>query len=150
VVQLATPEMPNVDVADRGDGAVALGASNLPYRKAIQWGEDGNDYYLVEVQTGRATKVIEYLPGSFFCGARLSPEGRWVTWYNPHERQWFAMDTRSRQQRVISSGVEHALHNELHDAPSLPGSYGSAGWTAGDELFLVYDAHDIWALDPTG
>ena len=150
VVQLATPEVPSVDVAARGDGAVALGSSNLPYRRAIQWGEDGSDYYLVDVGTGRATRVIEYLPGSFFGGARLSPTGRWITWYNPHERQWFAMDTRSRQQRVISGGIEHPLYDELHDTPSLPGSYGSAGWTTGDDLFLVYDAHDIWALDPAG
>jgi dipeptidyl aminopeptidase/acylaminoacyl peptidase len=150
VAQLATEELPSVDIADRGDGAVAVGASNLPYRKASSWGEDGTDYYLVDVRTGEATRVIEFLPGGFGGGARLSPSGKWLTWYNANERQWFALDTRSRQQRVISSGIPHPLFDELHDSPSLPGAYGSAGWTSGDELFLVYDAHDIWALDPAG
>lgn len=151
MVQLASPDVPDVEVADRGDGAIALGSSNLPYRKASSWGEDGTDYYLVDVQTGKATRVIEFLAGGGFGGgARLSPTGRWVTWYNANERQWFALDTRSRQSRVISSGVPHPLFDELHDSPSLPGSYGTAGWTTGDDLFLVYDAHDIWALDPSG
>src|SRR5690606_26759710 len=28
--------------------------------------------------------------------------------------------------------------------------YGSAGWTTDDSRFLIYDRHDIWAVDPTG
>ena len=144
-VQLATLELPQVTVADRGDGGVALGESGLPYRIATQWGEQGSDYYLVDVATGRATRVIEYLSGN----AQLSPEGRWVTWYNPNERQWFALDTRTRQQRVLSGGLP-PVYDERHDTPDQPPAYGSAGWTRGDDLFLIYDAHDLWAVDPTG
>ncbi|MGH7447211.1 MAG: alpha/beta hydrolase family protein, partial [Longimicrobiales bacterium] len=50
----------------------------------------------------------------------------------------------------VSEPIPHAVHNELHDSPSLPRAYGSAGWTTGDRLFLIYDRHDIWAVDPTG
>jgi hypothetical protein len=115
-----------------------------PYQIATQ--ADGTDFYTVDVPTGRATKVIEYLSGG---RAQLSPEGRWVTWYNPGERHWFALDTRTRQQRVLSEGLP-PVYNELHDTPDLPRAHGSAGWTSGDDLFLIYDAHDIWAVDPTG
>jgi acetyl esterase/lipase len=57
---------------------------------------------------------------------------------------------RERTPRNISERVPFAVHNERHDSPSLPGSYGSAGWTTGDSHFLVYDQFDIWAVDPTG
>jgi acetyl esterase/lipase len=144
-VQLATLDMPEVEVANRGDGAVALGASSLPYQIATQWGEDGTDFYTVDVPSGRATKAVEYLSGR----VQLSPEGRWLTWYNPNERHWFALDTRTRQQRMLSDGLP-PVYNEQHDTPDLPRAYGSAGWTTHDDLFLIYDAFDIWAVDPTG
>jgi dipeptidyl aminopeptidase/acylaminoacyl peptidase len=146
VVQLATPEIPNVTVALRGDGAFAFGSTNVPYRQEISWGESGSDIYHIDVRTGEATLLRSYLRSN----ASLSPEARYITWFDGEERAWFVMDVRSRSVRSLSAQIPFAVHNELHDAPSLPGSYGSAGWTTGDTHFLVYDAYDIWAVDPTG
>jgi dienelactone hydrolase len=146
VVQLARADIPSVNIAQRGDGDVALGTSNLPYRQEISWGESGSDIYLIDVRTGDATLLREYARG----GTSLSPEARWVTWYDGEQQAWFALDVRNRSVRNISEAIPFAVHNERHDSPSLPGSYGSAGWTAGDTHFLIYDAHDIWAVDPTG
>ena len=42
------------------------------------------------------------------------------------------------------------MYDELHDTPSLPRAYGSAGWLKDDAAFLIYDQFDIWQLDPTG
>jgi hypothetical protein len=39
---------------------------------------------------------------------------------------------------------------EDHDTPSLPGAYGSAGWTANDGSVLLYDKYDIWEVKPDG
>ena len=49
----------------------------------------------------------------------------------------------------LTKDLKYPTFNELHDSPSLPSSYGSAGFTT-DGKFLVYDAYDIWALDPSG
>jgi dienelactone hydrolase len=146
VVQLGRSDIPNVNVALRGDGDIAIGTSNLPYRQEISWGESGNDIYIIDVRTGSANMLLEYARG----GVSLSPEGRYATWYDGERQAWFAMDMRERTPRNISERVPFAVHNERHDSPSLPGSYGSAGWTTGDSHFLVYDQFDIWAVDPTG
>jgi dienelactone hydrolase len=154
VVQLATPDVPNVNIAQRGDGDFAIGTTNLPYRMEISWGESGSDVYRVDVRTGAATLLREHHRG----GSSLSPEGRWLTWFDGEQQAWFALDVaaaaRARGPQVapvnLSERVPFAVHNERHDSPSLPGSYGSAGWTRDDTHFLIYDAHDIWAVDPTG
>ncbi len=39
--------------------------------------------------------------------------------------------------------------DEEDDHPDYPTPYGAAGWTADDQLFLVYDRYDIWAFDPS-
>ena len=146
IVQLERPDLPSVSVALRGDGDLAVGTSNLPYRQEISWGESGSDVYLVDVRTGAATQILEYNRGN----ASLSPEGRYLTWFDGEQQAWFAMDVRSRSIANISERIPHAVHNEEHDSPSLPRAYGSAGWTTDDSRFLIYDSHDIWAVDPTG
>ena len=146
VVQLARPEIPSVNVAQLGDGDVAIGTSNLPYRQEISWGESGTDVYLIDVRTGEATQLLEYVRSN----AGLSPDGRYITWFDGEKQAWFLIDLRDRSVRNISEQIPHPVHNEQHDSPSLPGPYGAAGWTTGDAQYLIYDRHDIWAIDPTG
>jgi dipeptidyl aminopeptidase/acylaminoacyl peptidase len=146
VIQLARLEIPNVNVALRGDGDIALATSNLPYQQASSWGEDGDDVYLIDMRSGNATMLIEYSRSN----TSLSPEGKYVTWFDGEKQAWFAMDVATRSVKNISEQIPFPVFNELHDSPSLPGSYGSAGWTVGDTHYLIYDRNDIWAVDPTG
>ena len=145
VVQLADEAMPELELGDRGDADVALGSTDVPYRHLISWDGRYADYFLVDVQTGERTRVLEAHGGR----ASLSPDGRFAAWFDGDAQQWFAVDTRSGRTRMISEGVPHPLHDEEHDTPNLPGPYGSAGWTT-DGRLLVYDRFDIWALDPSG
>jgi len=146
VVQLADTAVPDIMLADRGDADHVIGRSNMPYRKEISWGESGNDYYLIDVETGERQKVAEYVRGN----ASVSPAGRYLAWFDGDELAWFVMDLATKDTVNVSQDVPNPVHDELHDAPSDPGSYGSAGWTTDDARFLIYDAHDIWSVDPTG
>ncbi len=147
VTQLADTEMPQVDVGEDGDAALALGTSDLPYRQKISWDTPRyNDYYIVTVSTGHRTKLLEGFQGR----ATLSPEGKYLTWWDGREKAWFAMPAAGGEPTNLSAAVPHPVSNELHDWPMLPSSYGSAGWTDGDREFLFYDRHDIWAADPSG
>ncbi len=92
-VQLANRQIPNVTVGDEGNAEVAIGLSDVPYRKSVSWEAlPFNDVYLVDVRTGVATKVLERLKGS----ASLSPRARFVCWYDMVRRHWFALDVLTR------------------------------------------------------
>jgi dipeptidyl aminopeptidase/acylaminoacyl peptidase len=124
-----------------------VGQSNLPYRQLISWEfPEYNDVYLINMQSGDHELVLTKLQ----YAARLSPEGRYLYWWDRSELEWYVKDVRSGAPVQVSAGIPHAVHNEDHDWPFDPYPYGSAGWTADDEHFLVYDRHDIWALDPEG
>ncbi len=144
VVPLATPDMPTVRLVDDGDGDVALGMSDLPYRTLVSWDARYSDAYVVDLAGGRATLVGEKLRGS----ARISPEGRWVYWWDGDRQGWFGKASTGGDEIALTAGMPHAVHNELDDHPDAPPAYGEAGWTAGDAAFLVYDRHDLWAIDP--
>ncbi len=147
IVQLADVDLPEVDVIAEGDGPVGFGTSNVPYRQRISWDSPGySDAYVVNVETGQRQRVLEEHQGS----ADLSPGGKYVYWWDGHRQAWFARPVRGGEPVNLSAAIPHRVDNELHDWPMIPSSYGNAGWTENDEAFLVYDAYDIWALDPTG
>jgi dipeptidyl aminopeptidase/acylaminoacyl peptidase len=146
MVQLASLDVPDVVLAQEGDADVALGRSNLPYRKEVSWGASGNDIYLVNIRTGQKEKVLEYIDGN----VSMSPATKYLTWFDGEKQEWLGMEVATRKMLTLSDKIPTPVHNELHDTPDEPGSYGSAGWTENDTHFLVYDRTDIWAIDPTG
>lgn len=148
IVQLATREIPNIRIDARSPSNVALASSNMPYRKMLSWDVPGfQDAYLINLDTGKSETLIQKSKAN----GSLSPEGKYVTWFDSETRKWYAVSTGTNREPVeISQGIPYPLQNELHDTPSLPRAYGSAGWLKDDAAFLVYDRFDIWQLDPTG
>lgn len=145
IVPLATLDVPTVRLVDDGAGDVALGLSDLPYRKLVSWDARYSDAYLIDLPSGRTTQVAERLRGS----AQLSPEGRWIYWWDGDRRGWFARATSGGDEIALTAGIPYPVHDELDDHPDAAPSYGNAGWASGDGAFIVYDRNDIWMVDPT-
>jgi dipeptidyl aminopeptidase/acylaminoacyl peptidase len=147
VVQLANERMPSVTVGAEGNAEIALAVTNVPYRKRSSWDTPGwSDIYILNVYTGERQPLMKEVR----INANLSPDGRYLTWWDYQEQAWFAMSMDSNTMVELSASIPYPVWNELHDTPSLPPPYGSAGFTEGDELFLTYDRYDIWAADPSG
>jgi dipeptidyl aminopeptidase/acylaminoacyl peptidase len=146
VVQLANVDVPEVQVGARGDGAVALGTSDLPYRQLISWDGRYSDLYAIEVADGSRRRIAEMIRR----GGELSPGERYVTRWDGFEKAWFAIDMRTGDENDLTGSWDVPFHDILDDHPDALRSYGSAGWTEDDEWFVVYDRFDIWAIDPTG
>ena len=100
VVQLGTEEIPEVLLPRDRESAVALGSSNLPYRKMISWDtQTPRDVWSIDVSTGAATEVLHAERGNH----RLSPQGRWITWWDGLARTWRAVPSRGGQ--VVDLGA---------------------------------------------
>ncbi|MFK7820713.1 MAG: prolyl oligopeptidase family serine peptidase, partial [Planctomycetaceae bacterium] len=147
IVQLATKEIPNVSIDFRSKSDLAVGVANEKYQYMLSWETPGfSDLYLIDQKTGESQLVAEKIRAR----GQMSPGGKYLSWFDPEQLKWYAMSTKTRKAVEISKGTKVSFANELHDTPSLPRSYGSAGWMADDEAILVYDRFDIWKLDPTG
>ena len=146
IVQLETEDLPTVVVGEDGDGSVALGTSNLPYRQLISWDGRYSDLFLVDVRNGARRGIAEMIRG----GGSLSPSSSYVTRWDGFEKAWFATNTETGETQNLTSSLDVPFHDILDDHPDALRSYGAAGWTEGDEAFVVYDQFDIWAIDPTG
>jgi dipeptidyl aminopeptidase/acylaminoacyl peptidase len=148
VVQLATLEIPEVTVSQDGDGDLALATTNpmVKYGWYVSHDKTYQDVYLMDVATGEAEMILEKTSAR----VSFSPDARYLTWWDGKEADWFAMDVATRNIRNLTETIPVPVYDELDDHPDDLPSHGSAGWLDGDQAFLVYDAYDIWALDPTG
>ncbi|MEZ4416128.1 MAG: prolyl oligopeptidase family serine peptidase [Gemmatimonadota bacterium] len=146
VVQLGTPEIPDVRFADEGEPRFALGVTDVPYRQLLSWDGRYSDVYAIDLTTGVARKVAEQVKG--FGGGSISPAGTWASWWDGAERQWKGAPLAGGATVTLSAGAGEPVWYELDDHPDEPPPYGSAGWTAGDVAFLYYDSYDVFRFEP--
>ncbi|HPA70035.1 MAG TPA: hypothetical protein PK596_08575, partial [Bacteroidales bacterium] len=100
VVQLATAEMPEVQLPEKGDGATALGISSLPYELESMWeGRSGNDLWTVDIMTGNAVKIKENLKAR----PRFSPGGRYLYWYHGADSSWYSYDVTAGKETRLTT-----------------------------------------------
>jgi len=145
ILQLGREDIPEVKIGDEGDGRFALGLSNLPYRMEISWDyPEYYDFHLLDLKTGRSRMIAERVQSE----AAISPQGRYIYWWDRQPGEWKAFDNERGKEISLSGGIPVSLVYHLHDWPFPAGSEGSAGWTEGDGRFVLYDQYDIWAVDP--
>lgn len=141
-VALADPDHPDVAVPD--DATVALGRSDVPYRREATWEGGASDYTIVSLADGTRTPVVEKLAGRAF----LSPGGGFVAYWN--DGDWHLYDVASGTTRNVTENVDVSFADEDHDTPDEPGGYGLGGWTENDAAVLIYDKFDIWVVPTDG
>ncbi len=145
IVQLASPDLPTVLLAQEGNAELALGISSKPYDIVITWeGQTYYDLYVLSTKENKPKKVKEKIRDR----PSISPNGEYAFWYNKPDSAWYSYSLKSGQTFNLTKNVKTRFYDEQFDMPDVPEDYGVAGWTENDELFLVYDRYDIWALHP--
>ena len=139
-VQLATPDL--LDVTPSEDGLVAIGVDDQPYRRENDYSDRRSDFWLLNTTTGERTRMVQRAAGT----PTLSPDGKHAAYYTGGH--WWVLSAATKTVTNLTGSLPVAFHNELHDTPGSPTSYGHAGWTADSRHFLVYDRYDLWALSP--
>jgi dipeptidyl aminopeptidase/acylaminoacyl peptidase len=65
-------------------------------------------------------------------------------------KDWNTISVPDGKTANLTSKLPYKFYNEETDTPSLPGSYGVAGWTKDGKSVLLYDHYDIWQVSPDG
>lgn len=147
IFRLGGIDMPQVSLNREGTSQYAIGLNDKPYHKYFSWeGVWYNDLYRVNVNTGEHKTIATKLNAR----PRVSPLGNYFYWYSNPDSAWYTYQVSNEKITNVTESIPVEFANELHDSPSLPRSYGLAGWSEGEERLMVYDRYDIWAVDPKG
>lgn len=147
--QLATEEIPNIIISDENNGKYALGLSSLPYLFETQWDYRAGasyDVWAFDLENNTNKKIKTKLQGDY----SLSPDGNYLVWYDLNDKQYHSYSLATDKELDLTSSLNINFWDEKYDMPSLPDPYGMGAWLEGDKGVLVYDAFDIWQLDPSG
>ena len=155
-VQLGDEDLIIQGYPDNPDRAMAT--TDLPYRKESTWTGGAEDLYLVDLESGQRTLVVEGYQGggsaaSSWIGAyapsvSLSPEGRFLVWFmNDH---WHLYDAETGDTRNLTRGLDVEFFDVDHDYPSPRGGHGIGGWVEEDAAVLIHDKWDLWRFPTDG
>ena len=144
---LANEDMPFCTISNLRDGKYAVLSTDRPYLIETQWDISPKvDVWLYNIETGKLNEIGKPVKGR----ATLSADGRFTAWWDGEAREWFAYNNETGATRSLTADIDVNFWNEKNDTPSLPGAYGMAAWGENDEFVLLYDAYDIWKIDPLG
>jgi dienelactone hydrolase len=135
------------ELAADGNGDFAIVKQNNNYFAGKWKSSTIPSYHLVNIKNGLRTHLISQRDITI----TISPTGKYVTWYDPVKKSYFAYETADNSSKEITRQLAGSLTPAIAPGriqPFLP--VGIAGWLANDEALLIYDEFDIWKIDPTG
>jgi len=146
-VQLGTKDFTGIRKINKGNADKVLAYSNRQYAVQVMWegSPRHNDFYLIDMNTG----TPEMIKKDCRATPSVSPEGRYVYWYNAMDTTWNTYDISNGKEYKITTPCKIQVANELNDIPNPPSSYNYAGWLQKDDAFLINDRYDVWKVDPT-
>jgi len=146
VVQLENINLESVSINKKAAGKFSLGYNNKPYRIMTSWNAHWyKDVWLVNRETGSSKLILKKCDSQVL----LSPNQKFVLWYNRQDSSWNSYNIQSERNSNLSKNIHAAFYDVLNDLPIAANPYGFAGWTKKGEA-VVYDRYDLWLLDPAG
>lgn len=144
-VQIATAEMPSVEIGDEGDGPFGVAQPSLAYRLEATYDPGYRDVEVIDLKSGAVRKLLAHTTGA----TSLSPDGRTLAVYVGERKEWLAYDLSTGKDISLSAKIPFPVYNELTDTPEVAPAYGVSGWTK-DGRVIVRDKFDLWLCDPKG
>lgn len=144
-VQLEDEYLRDSFVAEQNNAEYVLALTDTAKRVAMQWqGNTLKQAYLVSTRTGERLAINPKAAKSRF---QLSPQGKYVVWYDYESKNWFSYAVASHQTTNLTAKTKVAFADEENDSPEDPQPYGVAAWTKDDAAVLIFDRYDIWKID---
>lgn len=148
IIQLGTPQLPQVYLPSEGEGPWAYGITDWGNRIEAQWtGTTKKDIYRIDLLTGDTVLVKRGLLG-VISPSFISPTGQSIIWYDYQLKQYVSW--KNGRSTVFSRSIPFPLYDEENDVPAPASPYGIAGWLPGDTTVLIYDKYDAWVTSLSG
>lgn len=144
---LTTEYYDRIQLINGGNDVIALSKDQSKHMNEIQWDvQNATDLSLVNTLTGKRT----FISSGKYSNITVSPEGKFILWYDLSEKQWFVYSTANGSTKCLTRECGVNFWDEDNDLPQYPDPYGVAGWTKDDKEVLIYDRFDIWKFSTDG
>lgn len=115
----------------------------------FNWNKEVMTLYLTGTSDGNS-RVIKTFTKEYTSLILLSPNEKYVIWFDNRDKKYYSFEISSGTTRDISKGIAPLLYDKDADIISRRIQYGIAGWMKDDSALLIYSRYDIWKVDPKG
>ncbi len=134
-----------INVSANWPGEYILAYNRKPYRIEAQWKMPmKEDVYLVHIPTGEKRllkKGVEY-------SGKLSPNGRFYTYFNPLLKQHFVLNTQTNEEWCLTCEKKNIDWEEDENGlPMLAGPEEVYGFNRAQNEFYLSSRFDLWQYD---
>lgn len=102
---------------------------------------------MVSTEDGRRVDFIQGKSPGFL---RVSPDARFVLWFDRDSLRMYSYDTESGRRTDLSKGIPTVLYDSAAERIKRIGGLEVAGWETEDHFVYLYDRYDIWKVDLLG
>lgn len=106
-------------------------------------------YFLISLEDG-SKKELPLKNMLIWGDIEVSPNGRYVVWYDRKQKNYFSYNTDTDTVTNITKEIPAPIFNEDNDKPGASHPVGKAAWISEGEALLVYGKFDIWEVDLRG
>ena len=127
-------------VVYRSEGNADFGESNWSNACRLS-------FYLVSTLDGVRKQMNEHR----LLLSKLSPEGKYLIWYDYIEKNYFSFEIQTGVTKNITKTIRTDWTAYENDHPDAPRSVDAlSGWFKNDAAVILHDQNDIWQVDPSG
>lgn len=122
---------------------IVLLLDDTRYLPTYQYGDRYSDVYLLDLESGKRTKLIEQqlrAPRHLV----VSETGDYIAYFK--DKDWWYYDIRTGNHSNLTQNLPVDFNKAQSDRLDTHHAFGFGGWTA-DEGILVYGAYDIWLFN---
>ena len=105
------------------------------------------DLYVLDLHTGRKkliAKKINHQKNHIV----ISPEGRYITWFDQHN--WWVYAIAEDKKHCLTCSTTAHFENWEHDYPGDKYPVDKPYWSTDDQYVLLSDFYDVWVFSPDG
>jgi len=139
-VQLTDETMEAIEVSD--NGSFAMGRNDKPFQS--DWEPSYADYYLVDVETGERTPVLQ----KHLRTLGLSPDGAYFLYWK--DRDIWSYGTETGIHSNLTDGFPVSLENQEYDRLGEKPPHGIAGWIKGSPTVILRHRYDLYLQSLAG
>jgi dienelactone hydrolase len=100
---------------------------------------------LIDLENG-TRKTILNKSCSEFANEAISPDDKFLVWFDYDKLCWFSYEIKSGEIKSISANIPCAMYDENALKIGKKGTWGMVGWITSEDAIFLYDRYDIWKV----
>ncbi len=135
----------SVQVKENVLGNFVTAYSNESYVIEAQWeSPNKEDVYRISLENGTSELIHQ---AALFTGS-MSPKGRWYTYFDPKDQQYYVKDLDNKSKRCISCLVKKVVWvADMNGMPMSAYPFGVKGYDEDERTVYIQSHYDVWSYD---